>query len=1725
MKKCAKINEVVLSGINYPVINVPEIKVRYDRTTSKQFKGRITTSKDVANFLRNTFGKGEIDLQEHFIVIYLTQSMKIIGYYRHSVGGIMGTVIDQRIILGVALKCAAVNMIIAHNHPGGGIKPSEQDITLTLALKNAAATMQIKVVEHLIITKQGQYSFLDNGLLGVSTSEKLQSNFQEFTSLVENDLREGNQHNKRSLEKLADTLGIDDRTEIKELTELAIVNVAREIVSTNETTQQKFENLVKLYSRQVNLSHRTSQSILLQQYSTPAPIAYLMGVFCNLDQLGSGLAFEPSAGNGLLTIAGEPEHIYVNEIDFVRNRNLKTQGFASVTNQDASSAFDKYSKKFQAVLTNPPFGRLDKAVKFETYPIQVLDHAMSLWALDTMADNGKAAIIIGGHSRYDSRGRLQKGKNRFYFNYLYEHYNVKDVIPIDGKYLYTRQGTGVPVRLILISGRKQVPQGAAPLKRDTNTSVVKSFDDLYDRVMQSLTQPNQQDMNLDEIKRKASELRKRLGLDPDDLGAPYQPASTSTTVLNTQVPDSMSFETQAALNEIKQEVGGDIDNFVRHRLGFASKKGLFQVLSAEQIDAVAMSIYNIEAKGQGMIIGDQTGIGKGRVAAAMIRYAVKRGLKPIFLTEKANLFSDIYRDLAAIGSAHLRPFIINSKEAKTDIKDEDGEVVYEALPQAEQNEIFLSGEVSADFDYVVSTYTQFNSPERKPTKPNFLRQIAKDNIMILDEAHNSSGSSNTGTFMQTVVRSTQGIVFLSATFAKRPDNMPIYAMKTSISEANLSKDGLVRAILSGGVAMQEILSSQLVAEGQMIRRERSFEGIEVNYISLDNYEAEHKRTSDKITNILRYIIAFQETYVEKKVKSLDEEVAAEGKQAAKRGGTNQAGVDNMPYFSKVFNVINQMLFSIKALAVAERAIARLKEGKKPVIAFSSTMGSFIEQMENEQGEAVSDGDVIKTDFAEVLRKGLDGVLRYTVYDTDGEPSYLSFDPAELGVEAEEDYQRIREEIDRVSTGISISPIDVIIEKLESAGYSVAEVTGRKFQLNLHGDTGTVSSRKKFTTNDAFRKFNNNEIDVLMINQSGSTGASAHAIVTSKVPAEQVKQRVMIILQAELDINTEVQKWGRINRTGQILKPIYDYVTSCIPAERRLMMMAQMKLKSLDANTTSNQKQSNTILNVPDFLNKYGDKVVGEYLAENPLVDKLLDYPLSGGEIHEGSDGMDVADGADKVSGRVAVLSTKMQTDFYNEITERYNDYVDYMKQIGEYDLEVEAIDLKADTLERNIIKMGKGGDSAFGEDSFLEKVEANILKKPFRSTELETLLNDALAGKTAKELKEDLIEGLTAEFRARMSQEEEEIHNRFNKLIENVPNEKRLQKLKSTDVDQFLDAMEERKKELTIQCQDELNALASGRSGKEQYVRRIFEFFTIGRKLAYPAYPKAMTDTVMAVCLGVVVDKKRKNPYAKSAIKIKIAIANSNKYVSIPASRAEDINKIISFSHDLRTSELKDLLSDWESEIKSRSKDRGIRYIITGNLLQAFNGRDGKLVSYTTINTEVKKGILMPEDWKQEDLGKQRVTVPIIKALKLLKDLSQGNTINASDSISFIKIDGGYRIVVPSARSKGGEVYMDQEIWPLIKNNKFEISGDKMQALLPDENLEKLALILQNRLSVSVELNLNQLSIVEQDRKVTSSKRKIELPPSEDDSEENRLRIVKIRAKALALKYKLNIAA
>jgi len=305
----------------------------------------------------------------------------------------------------------------------------------------------------------------------------------EYCQAILSKLKNGEKHNKRTIEKLAAEFTIYNKNLVKEMTELAVVLIAREISNNSRfTNYEKYQQIVELYYQQVNLSHRTSQSTLFQQYSTPAPISCVASLYVHQNHSESGLYFEPSAGNGLLTIAIPYHQVIVNELDDVRLENLKHQPYKNVTRVDATNPFIEYYKKFDGVITNPPFGSLMNAENYDGYPIKTLDHLMALRALDTMKDDGRAAIIIGGHTEWDEHGRTQAGKNRLLFNYLYSHYNVEDVVLIDGHKLYSRQGTGFNVRLILINGRKQIIEGVAPLKNNVLSEVVGNFDALWHRV-------------------------------------------------------------------------------------------------------------------------------------------------------------------------------------------------------------------------------------------------------------------------------------------------------------------------------------------------------------------------------------------------------------------------------------------------------------------------------------------------------------------------------------------------------------------------------------------------------------------------------------------------------------------------------------------------------------------------------------------------------------------------------------------------------------------------------------------------------------------------------------------------------------------------------------------------------------------------------------------------------------------------------------------------------------------------------------------------------------------------------------------------------------------------------------------------------------------------------------------------------------------------------------------
>ncbi|EAQ48121.1 MULTISPECIES: RadC family protein [Leeuwenhoekiella] len=123
---------------------------------------KITGSNAVFRLLQPILGELP---HEEFWILYLNNSNKVLHKHQLSKGGMTGTLVDVRLVLKLALERGAVSLILAHNHPSGGLRPSQADKDITTKLKVAAASLDIKVLDHLIITENSYFSFADEGLL------------------------------------------------------------------------------------------------------------------------------------------------------------------------------------------------------------------------------------------------------------------------------------------------------------------------------------------------------------------------------------------------------------------------------------------------------------------------------------------------------------------------------------------------------------------------------------------------------------------------------------------------------------------------------------------------------------------------------------------------------------------------------------------------------------------------------------------------------------------------------------------------------------------------------------------------------------------------------------------------------------------------------------------------------------------------------------------------------------------------------------------------------------------------------------------------------------------------------------------------------------------------------------------------------------------------------------------------------------------------------------------------------------------------------------------------------------------------------------------------------------------------------------------------------------------------------------------------------------------------
>ena len=144
---------------------VAEVELVYKTKVKASERPQIKCSYDSFSILKEIWDVNKINMLEQFKVLLLNRANKVIGVYQASSGGITATIADSRLILATAIKSLAVSIILSHNHPSGNLNPSTADQDLTSKIKTACQYHDIKVLDHVIVTSEGYYSFADEGLL------------------------------------------------------------------------------------------------------------------------------------------------------------------------------------------------------------------------------------------------------------------------------------------------------------------------------------------------------------------------------------------------------------------------------------------------------------------------------------------------------------------------------------------------------------------------------------------------------------------------------------------------------------------------------------------------------------------------------------------------------------------------------------------------------------------------------------------------------------------------------------------------------------------------------------------------------------------------------------------------------------------------------------------------------------------------------------------------------------------------------------------------------------------------------------------------------------------------------------------------------------------------------------------------------------------------------------------------------------------------------------------------------------------------------------------------------------------------------------------------------------------------------------------------------------------------------------------------------------------------
>ena len=456
------------------------------------------------------------------------------------------------------------------------------------------------------------------------------------------------------------------------------------------------------------------------------------------------------------------------------------------------------------------------------------------------------------------------------------------------------------------------------------------------------------EFNLGEIDTEALDADER---EENTRQRPYQPLSRTGEPF-TMIGRALEGATAKALERVSLACKpyGGIDAVVARTLG-RSVADLGEILTPEQVDAIALRL-NAAERGRGFLQADQTGIGKGRAMAALVRIHLRKNIEHrcLYVTESAGInVRDVMRDIKAVdGMREVKVMFLTQGSHYIDmtLDPETGEETHreiKSVKKRERDRIFESGVWPEEYNLIITTYSQFTGKEDSP-RARWISSIADHNtLFILDEAHNTlTAKSNRGRNFRNAINRLlpQNVVFATGTPARNPHGMDLY--KPLLPHGNtINVDGILDNIARGGEVAQETFATMLADDGVMIRRDHDLSTIDYRVDLPDDrkmleYHAVVNRFSPIVEQMIDVSIRINEIvgrnqavlYRQMINNGMDERQAI--------AMTNDSSQYSLSLGGPLQRLARIMMIAIKVDQTVEAAVREMNEGRKLLVTFHST---------------------------------------------------------------------------------------------------------------------------------------------------------------------------------------------------------------------------------------------------------------------------------------------------------------------------------------------------------------------------------------------------------------------------------------------------------------------------------------------------------------------------------------------------------------------------------------------------------------------------------------------------------------------------------------------------------------------------------------------------------------------------------------------------------------------